>query len=124
GHVSAFYPAFSEGTLVRVHFIIGRAGGETPDPDQATLEAAVEEIVTDWQDDLVRAIRDEFEPAAADQEATAWRGAFPAGYREATSPRGAVADIRTVLELTPEHPIAGVFHREAPESDASVGLKL
>ena len=57
GHVSAFYPAFPEGTLTRVHFIIGRAGGETPNPDQATLEAVVEEIVTDWEDDLAAAIR-------------------------------------------------------------------
>lgn len=27
GHVSAFYPSFPDGTLVRVHFIIGRAEG-------------------------------------------------------------------------------------------------
>ncbi len=28
GHVSAFYPFFPEGPLVRVHFIIGRSGGQ------------------------------------------------------------------------------------------------
>ena len=38
GRVSAFYPFFPEGPLVRVHFIIGRFGGETPNPDRATLE--------------------------------------------------------------------------------------
>ena len=31
GRVSAFYPFFPEGPLVRVHFIIGRSGGATPD---------------------------------------------------------------------------------------------
>src|SRR5262249_8520998 len=32
GHVSAFYPFYPEGPLVRVHFIIGRRGGATPNP--------------------------------------------------------------------------------------------
>ena len=30
GRVSAYYPAFPEGGLARVHFIIGRYGGKTP----------------------------------------------------------------------------------------------
>ena len=38
GRVSAFFPSFTEGPLVRVHFIIARLGGETPNPDRATLE--------------------------------------------------------------------------------------
>ncbi len=37
GHVSAYYPFFPEGELVRVHFIIGRAGGPTPRPDREDL---------------------------------------------------------------------------------------
>ena len=36
---AAFYPFFPEGPLVRVHFIIGRDGGETPDPDRADARA-------------------------------------------------------------------------------------
>ena len=35
GRVSAFYPFFPERPLVRVHFIIGRIEGETPNPDRA-----------------------------------------------------------------------------------------
>src|ERR1044072_5062135 len=42
GRVSAFFPSFTEGPLVRVHFIIARLGGETPNPDRPTLEAQVE----------------------------------------------------------------------------------
>ena len=38
GRVSAFFPSFTEGPLVRVHFIIARLGGETPSPDRPTLE--------------------------------------------------------------------------------------
>src|SRR4029079_2654593 len=36
GRVSAFYPFFPEGPLVRVHFIIARLGGDTPKPERAT----------------------------------------------------------------------------------------
>ncbi len=52
GHVSAFYPFFPEGPLVRVHFIIGLSPGEVPNPDRATLERAVEAIVRTWIDEL------------------------------------------------------------------------
>ena len=41
GRVSAFYPFFPEGPLVRVHFIIGRSGGAAPAIDSATLEREV-----------------------------------------------------------------------------------
>ncbi len=121
GHVSAFIPSFLEGTLVRVHFIIGRAGGVTPNPDQATLEAEVEEIVTDWEDDLLAAMR-----AASDDRAwpAVWRGAFPAGYRDVTPPERAVDDIAVMEGLTPDRPVAGVFHDGVESGPAGVGLKL
>ena len=39
GRVSAVYPFYPEGPLVRVHFIIGRDGGMTPEIARAQLEA-------------------------------------------------------------------------------------
>ena len=54
GHVSAFYPFFPEGPLVRVHFIIGRSGGPAPAVDSATLEREVAAIVRTWNDGLAR----------------------------------------------------------------------
>ena len=41
GHVSAYYPYIHDAPLTRVHFIIGRRTGPTPDPDRATLEDKV-----------------------------------------------------------------------------------
>src|SRR5262249_19461515 len=49
GRVAAFYPFFPEGPLVRVHFIIARREGETPNVDRGTLERAVEAIVRTWR---------------------------------------------------------------------------
>ena len=124
GHVSAYYPAFPEGTLVRVHFIIGRAGGETPNPDQGTLEAAVEEIVTDWEDDLLAAVRREFDADVAEQVAGQWQGAFPPGYRAEFAPAAAVSDIRIAERLTEQRPIAGFFHRGADDPQSVVKFKV
>ncbi len=50
------YPCFPEGPLVRVHFIIAREGEESPNPDRATLEHAIEEIVRSWGDGLSEAL--------------------------------------------------------------------
>src|SRR5690606_17612800 len=41
GRLSAYYPAFPEGGLARVHFIIGLSGGKTPEIAEAKLEAGL-----------------------------------------------------------------------------------
>ena len=56
GRVSAFYPYFPEGPLVRVHFIIGRSGGHTAEVERATLEDAIAAIVRSWTDEFRRGI--------------------------------------------------------------------
>ncbi|WP_099867027.1 NAD-glutamate dehydrogenase [Pararhizobium haloflavum] len=82
GHVSAYYPAFPEGNLARVHFIIGRAGGKTPRVAQDKLERHVRTIVTRWEDrfDLDRPLGT---PMLHASEA----------YRERYTPSEAIADL-------------------------------
>jgi glutamate dehydrogenase len=65
GRVSAFYPAFSEGPLVRVHFIIGRSGGPAPQLTRVTLEHEVRAIVRTWTDGLNDALLQKHEPRAS-----------------------------------------------------------
>ena len=65
GTVRAFYPFFTEGPLVRVHFIIGRSEGEVPNPDQAKLDRAVEAIVRSWIDGLNEALAAAYDPGKA-----------------------------------------------------------
>lgn len=86
GRVSAFYPHFLEGDLVRVHFIIGRSGGKTPRPDRAELEEQVTLIATDFSDQLRQAAND---PAAIGD----YLNAFPAGYQSRYSHEVALKDI-------------------------------
>ena len=121
GRVSAFYPFFPEGPLVRVHFIIARFGGETPNPDRATLERAVEQLVRTWTDGLAEALTLVHEPVKAQQLTRRYREAFPVGYREAYVPPVAVADIRLIESLSPIRPLGADFYSRREGDLAGAG---
>jgi glutamate dehydrogenase len=122
GHVSAFYPFFPEGPLVRVHFIIGRRDGATPDPSRATLEATVAGIVRTWIDGLAQALAAFYPAPKAHALIERYRDAFSQGYCEAYSPLLAVEDIRVIDALSPSRPLGVDFHRRGAEE--GVGLKV
>ena len=125
GRVSAFYPFFPEGPLVRVHFIIGRSGGATPEVDRATLENEVAAIVrSSWTDGLSRG-------AGAGQCAgqgarlfNRYRDAFSAGFHEAYAPAVAAGDIRVIEGLSEQRPLGVDFHHRLEEEQRAVGLKV
>src|SRR5207237_3142873 len=124
GRVSAFYPFFPEGPLVRVHFIIGPSQGETPDPDRATVEQAVEALVRTWTDGLAEALTLVHEPIKAQQLIRRYRDAFPIGYREAYVPPVAVADIRLIETLSPIRPLGVGFYSRREGDRAGAGLQV
>jgi glutamate dehydrogenase len=82
GRIAGFQPSFGEGTLVRVHFIITRESPGDVSPDLAEIEQKVVAAVRNWDDRLEGALHAK---GAADRIAR-WRGAFPAGYRDANEP--------------------------------------
>ena len=94
GHVSAVYPFFPEGPLVRVHFIIGRSGGPTPQIDRAALEQAVRDIVRTWSDAFADALASAYAPGKAEDLVRRYGEAFSAGYRDTYPPAVAVGDVR------------------------------
>jgi glutamate dehydrogenase len=124
GRISAFYPFFPEGALTRVHFIIGRDEGATPDPDRATLEAAVGRIVRNWGDGFAQALAAHHEEGRANALNLRYRDAFSAGYREAFDPETAVADIRALESLSREQPVAINFYRRDPSRAEEANLKV
>jgi glutamate dehydrogenase len=124
GRVSAFYPFFPEGPLVRVHFIIGRYSGETPNPDRATLEHAVEEIVRTWADGLSEALTLTHEPTKSQGLVRRYRDAFPLPYRDSYSPQVAIGDIRQVETLSPIRSLGADFYARSDGDKDSVGLKV
>ena len=120
GRLSAYYPAFPEGSLARVHFIIGRSGGKTPKPDQETLEEGIRAIVRTWEDGLREAADD----AGADAATAAMAARFPENYRNTFTPATALADARSMAELGAESRIAIDFHRHDDQSESQAALKI
>src|SRR5262249_10188001 len=107
-----------------VHYIIGRDEGHTPNPDQAILEADVAEIVRNWTDGLAAALTEAHEPNKARALFAAYRDAFSEGYREAYTPREAVADIRVMDQLSPDRPLGVNFYQIDRDARQRVGLKI
>jgi glutamate dehydrogenase len=112
GRVTAFYPYFPEGPLVRVQFIIGRSAGPTPQVDPAWLEGKIAEIIKTWGDQLAQAIAAKLGPRAPTFEAK-YGEAFSAGYTEAFAPARALQDIERIERLAPDRPMAVDFYRSA-----------
>ncbi|TMK12061.1 MAG: NAD-glutamate dehydrogenase, partial [Alphaproteobacteria bacterium] len=124
GRVSAFYPFFPEGPLVRVHFIIGLPPGEAPNPDRASLERAIEAIVRTWVDELGDELARVYDAARARILFRRYRDAFSEGYQENYSPVTAVGDIRIIEGLSPSRPLGVDFHRRTADPGNCVGLKV
>jgi glutamate dehydrogenase len=120
GRVSAFYLFFPEGPLVRIHFIIGRSEGDTPNPDRAKLEQAVAGIIRTWNDALADELGRGFDPVKARGLYERYRNAFSVGYHEGYQPPVAVKDIRIIEGLSSERPLNVDFHRR----DDGIGLKV
>jgi glutamate dehydrogenase len=124
GRLSAYYPFFPEGPLVRVHYIIGRSEGETPNPDRASLDGAVEAIVRSWTDGLREALVAGPDPAQGRMLFARYRDAFPIDYREVYQPATALADIGVIEALLPERLLGVELYREIGAGLQSAGLKV
>ncbi len=124
GRVSAFYPYFPEGLMVRVHFIIGRSGGPTPEVSQETLESDISAIVRSWGDGLAEAIVQGNAPAKASELTDRYHSAFTDGFQTAYTPATAASDIHVIEALTEQRPLAVHFHPFPELDNHSVGLKV
>ncbi|MEO8685972.1 MAG: NAD-glutamate dehydrogenase domain-containing protein, partial [Devosia sp.] len=116
GRVSAYYPHFPEGELVRLHVIIGRIAGPTPRPGRAELEARVEELTASFGDMLVAAAED---PASVSD----YRNAFSQAYQSRHNAADAVRDIAVLRGLADDTRIAIRLHNRTG-GDGSLGLKF
>ncbi|EFL88113.1 NAD-glutamate dehydrogenase [Ahrensia sp. R2A130] len=113
GRVSAFYPAFLENGLVRVHFIIGRDEGLAPEVSRDELEATLTAMTRTWRERVAEKAGsveglDEVE--------------FSSAYREVKSADRALADMAAVRALENAGEIGTDF--SAPDETGRLGLRL
>ncbi|WP_292239201.1 NAD-glutamate dehydrogenase domain-containing protein, partial [Mesorhizobium sp.] len=120
GRLSAYYPAFPEGGLARVHFVIGRSGGKTPKVEPATIEAAIRDIVRTWDD----ALREAVSESGADATLTAIASRFSESYRDSFSPAVALADAGRIARIDAANPIAIDYYRHADQKPHQAALKI
>ncbi len=92
GHLSAYYPHFPEGELVRVHYIIGRREGKTPILDREKLEEEITELTRNFGDRIMDAARD---PAFVIE----YRDSFSPAYQTNNSHIEALKDIEILKRL-------------------------
>src|SRR5712672_1571100 len=125
GRLAASYASFPEGSLARVHYIIGRYDGETPVVERATLEAGISAIAATWSDKLKAALATTTDGMRARMLANRYARAFTGGYTEAFDTSQATADIATIEKLTPARPVAISVYRIEDEDDPTrFGLKV
>ena len=125
GSLAASYASFPEGSLARVHYIIGRYEGQTPVVERATLEAEISAIAATWGDKLKAALAASTDGMRARMLANRYAQAFTGGYTEAFGTAQAIADIATIEKLTPARPVAiSAHHIEGEDDPTRFGLKV
>ena len=116
GRVSAYYPHFPEGDLTRVHFIIGRDGGRTPQPRRDELEAEIGRLILTFGDRLEGA-------AGVTRNIVPWKAAFSAAYQSRNSAADALGDIDVLAQLEGATSLALKLYARG-DTDGAFGLKV
>ena len=124
GRVSAAYPFYPDGPLVRTHYVIGRDDETAPHVSREALEEAVAAIVRTWGDGLRQALAPGRDVAAAAAIYARYGEAFTSAYREAFGAKEALADILTIDKLTETRPRAVDFYRKTGDPAARASLKV
>ena len=124
GRVSAVHPAYPEGPLARIHIIIGRDEGTTPDVTRPHIEEAIASIVRSWADSLRIELDRHCQGSKARQLSQRWGHAFSMAYREAFNADYAVNDIAILERLSDERPRAALFERRDGDAPERANLKV
>ena len=124
GTLSASYVSFPEGSLARVHYIVGRYEGKTPVIERATLETGISAIAATWAEKLKAALTASTDGMRARMLANRYAQAFTGGYTETFSAEQAIADIATIEKLTPARPVTISVHRDEQGDPRRLGLKV
>ncbi|WP_199520105.1 NAD-glutamate dehydrogenase [Fulvimarina endophytica] len=120
GRVSAFYPAFPEGPLARIHFIIGRRSETLPEVDTADLEEEIRQIARNWGDTFHAVLARE----GRFGEFSDYAPGLPETYRDVITPEEAVADVAVIAGLDAGAPLFMDFYRRPGDGTDLVRLKI
>ncbi|PYE87989.1 glutamate dehydrogenase (NAD) [Phyllobacterium leguminum] len=120
-----YHPSFPEGSLARIHFIVWRDDGATPEVTREALEAEIRAIVRTWED-AVQEAAESFEGPAIPGGASivALASGFPDSYRDSFRPEEALVDAGRIATLSPENPLYVDFYKHPGDGPDTVSLKI
>lgn len=118
GRVSSFTPFFTEGPLVRVHFVIGRNEGPPTAATARELEARIAIVIRTWDDQLADSLR--ALPGEGPALVETYRTAFSLAYMGTFEPTRALTDIARIEKLTADRPIGIDFYRDPQDPPSRV----
>jgi glutamate dehydrogenase len=125
GRVSAYYPAFSDAPLARVHFIIGVTPNAHLHPDLDDVERRIAEAARTWEDRFEALVRSGVVAQSAVREILdRYAGAFPAGYRDAFDPEEALTDLGEIESMREDEPIRVRAYRHDHDPKTCFRFKL
>ena len=124
GRLSAAYPDYPEGSLARIHYIIGLPDQGSPEHDPAALEAGIATLVRTWGDALRAALAEAQGGDRARLLASRYAEAFSVAYRDNFHPEAAVADVAILEGLGEAQPRAVHLGRRSSDPAAQVRLKV
>lgn len=119
-----FTTFFSESILTRTHFVLRTDLGRIQPVNAGELEIQVAELTMSWEDHLRRHLLEEFGEERGTILANAYRGAFPAGYRDDCEPRAALHDIRKMAGLAGSRDIAMSVYRTLTDPANALRFRL
>jgi glutamate dehydrogenase len=127
GHVSAWYPQYTETGLVRVHFIIGVNPGDHAEPDMFALETELLEASRTWRDRFEEAVRErggvEGRPPADILARYAPEG-FEVGYQDLYDAGEVLADVAVIESMAPDEGVRVRASRSPDDAPTSFRFKL
>jgi glutamate dehydrogenase len=124
GHVTAYYPAFPEGPLARVQFIVALDNLAVEPVEGAALDAELAFLVRTWADALRSALAQGRSGAAARTLASRYGQAFGPAYEARVTPADAVVDIGHIERLSEARSFGVDFYRRADEPLSRINLKV
>ncbi|SDR80386.1 NAD-glutamate dehydrogenase [Pseudomonas oryzae] len=119
-----FWTWFSESVLARVQFILRVDPHEAVPVDPRSLEQEVVQACRSWQDDCASLVVESFGEAQGTDLLASFAGGFPASYRERFEPHMAVVDLRHLLGLSAEQPLAMSFYQPSLDHEERLHCKI
>jgi len=127
GRLSAYYPAFGEDALARVHYIIGTDAETAVELDTdavRALEDTIAERVRDWRDGLNEALIEARGEALGNSLYACYRNAFSVGYRAGFDPHIAVSDIEQVEHVKQTGALQLALYRRMEDQSFEARFKI